>query len=65
MKDLGELRQFLRIEIARSENGLVLCQRKYVLELTFEEGLAGGKVARIPMELNLKPTTRKYDEHLI
>lgn len=45
------------------KKGLVLSQRKYALELISDVGL-GGKVVRIPMELNLNLTSRKYDEHL-
>jgi hypothetical protein len=33
VKDLGQLRYFLGIEIARSPKGIVLSQRKYVLDL--------------------------------
>ncbi|CAD6271158.1 unnamed protein product [Miscanthus lutarioriparius] len=33
VKDLGQLRYFLGIEIARSARGIVLSQRKYVLDL--------------------------------
>lgn len=33
VKDLGQLRYFLRIEILRSDKGILLDQRKYVLKL--------------------------------
>lgn len=32
VKDLGQLMYFLGIEIARSQKGIVLSQRKYVLD---------------------------------
>jgi Reverse transcriptase (RNA-dependent DNA polymerase) len=39
VKDLGQLRYFLRIEIARGAEGIVLSQRKYVLDLLTETGM--------------------------
>jgi len=41
VKDLGQLRYFLGIEIARSSKGIVLSQRKYVLDLLTETGMLG------------------------
>lgn len=41
MKDLGPLKHFMRIEVARSLDGLFLCQRKYVLDIISEAGLLG------------------------
>ncbi|RVW92937.1 Retrovirus-related Pol polyprotein from transposon TNT 1-94 [Vitis vinifera] len=39
MKDLGVLKYFLGIEVARSSAGLFLCQRKYTLDIVSEAGL--------------------------
>jgi Reverse transcriptase (RNA-dependent DNA polymerase) len=41
MKDLGALKYFLGIEIARSPIGLFLCQHKYTLDIMAECGLLG------------------------
>lgn len=38
--------------------------RGNTLELISDMGLSSGKVTRTPMELNLKLTSIKYDEHL-
>jgi hypothetical protein len=36
MKDLGQLRYFLGIEVARSKQGISLSQHKFVLDLLSE-----------------------------
>lgn len=64
MKDLEELKYFLGIEIARS-NKRSPFSKKCVLELISDVGLSGGKIVKTPMELNLKLTSRKYDQHLL
>ena len=43
IKDLGVLRYFLGIEVARSWRGIFLSQRKYVLDLLKEVGMTGCK----------------------
>jgi hypothetical protein len=53
-KDLGKLKYFLRIEVARSGNGINLSQRKYVLDLLEETGFLVARPVHIPMDPNKK-----------
>ncbi|GJT37175.1 retrovirus-related pol polyprotein from transposon TNT 1-94 [Tanacetum coccineum] len=52
MKDLGNLKYFLSIEVASAREGMFLCQRKYALDIISEVGLLGAKPAKISMEQN-------------
>ncbi|KAG7539387.1 Reverse transcriptase RNA-dependent DNA polymerase [Arabidopsis suecica] len=54
MKDLGILRYFLGIEVARSPEGIYLCQRKYAVDIINETGLLGVKPVSFPLEQNHK-----------
>jgi len=54
IKDLGLLKYFLGIEVARNAKGIFLCQRKYVLEIVEECGLLGEKPTKFLMETNHK-----------
>ena len=54
LKDLGLLKYFLGIEMARSSKGLFLNQRKYVLDLLQEAKMSACKPARTPLDTNLK-----------
>ena len=50
IKDLGEMKYFLGIEICRSKEGLFMSQRKYTLDLLKDAGKLGGQTAKMPME---------------
>jgi histone deacetylase 1/2 len=55
VKDLGQLHFFLGVEVTRpSAGGLLLCQRKYALELLRRSGMLKCKPAHIPMSASDK-----------
>lgn len=50
VKDLGNLRYFLGMEVTRTKNEINISQRKYVLDLLTETGMLGCKPTPTPME---------------
>ena len=61
IKDLGELKYFIEIEVARTKRGIFLSQRKYALEILEEAGYLGCKPVDFPMETNLKLQSTEED----
>ncbi|KAK3000201.1 hypothetical protein RJ639_023484 [Escallonia herrerae] len=61
IKDLGSLKFFLGMEIARSRKGIAVSQRKYVLDLLKETGMSGCRPVETPIDLNQKLGDNKGD----
>ena len=53
-KDLRKLKYFLRIEIAQSNSGMVMSQRKDVLDILEKIGMLNCKPVDTLMDLNVK-----------
>ncbi|XP_024024810.1 uncharacterized protein LOC112092560 [Morus notabilis] len=54
LKDLGSLKYFLGLEIARSSSGIVLSQRHYTLQLLEDTGFLASKPVSVPMDPKLQ-----------
>ncbi|XP_019057763.1 PREDICTED: uncharacterized protein LOC109116565 [Tarenaya hassleriana] len=54
LKDLDPLHYFLGLGVARSRQGVQICQRKYTLELLEDFGFLGSKPLATPMDIREK-----------
>ena len=54
IKDLGNLKYFLMMEIVRSKMGIVVSQHKYILDLLKETRMLGCKPTNTPMDYTTK-----------
>jgi hypothetical protein len=57
VKDLGNHKYFLGVEVARTEKEISLCQREYTLDLLSDMGMMGCRAAPTPIEQNHQITT--------
>ncbi|XP_048491166.1 uncharacterized mitochondrial protein AtMg00810-like [Beta vulgaris subsp. vulgaris] len=54
MKELGELKHFLGLEVERTKDGIFLCQQKYARDLLEKYGMLDCKPMSTPMEVNAR-----------
>ena len=54
MKELGELKHFLGLEVERNKVGIFMCQQKYATDLLKKYGMLECKAIATPMEANTK-----------
>nr|XP_027186068.1 uncharacterized protein LOC113784102 [Cicer arietinum] len=59
IKDLGHLKYFLGLAIARSKSGIHISQRKYTIDILSDVGMLASKPCSIPMQ-----TTSKFNKDL-
>lgn len=61
IKDIGILKYFLGIEVARSAKGIVLSQRKYTLDILHETKMENSRPSKFPMEQNCNLRVKEDD----
>lgn len=54
LKDLGNLKYFLGLELARSSKGIFLCQRNYALQILEDTDFLASKPAPLPIDPHIK-----------
>ena len=62
IKDLGPIKYFLGMEVACSQKGLVVNQRKYILDRLKETGMSGCRPTDTPIDSNVKLGDSKKDK---
>lgn len=64
IKDLRNLKFFLGIEFDRKKDGILIHQRKYVVELISDIGFTGAKPFQTPLEVNKKLISLEFDQYV-
>ena len=64
VKQLGPLKYFLEIEFARSSEGILMTQQKYILELLEETKHTHCHISETPIEVNHKLTILETDPQI-
>ena len=59
MKDLGEVNYFLGLEIDRSQAGIFMSQKKYVMDMIKEFGMSNATSLKLPMDTHMSLTPDK------
>ena len=59
MKELGELKHFLGLEVERTNDGIFLCQQKYAQDLLEKYGMLDCKPISTPIEVNARLCSAK------
>ena len=54
IKNLGTLKYFLGMEVARSKKGIMVSQQKHIIDLLKETRMMGCKLVETPIDLNEK-----------
>lgn len=54
LKELGDVKYFIGLELARSKQGLYLSQRKYCLQILEDTGFLNARPVSCPMDPNIK-----------
>ncbi|CAM8922319.1 unnamed protein product [Rhodiola kirilowii] len=62
MKELGELKHFLGLEVETTKEGIFLCQEKYAKDLLTKYGMMESKPIATPLEANVKYCTEEGKE---
>ncbi|KAL2233050.1 UNVERIFIED_CONTAM: Retrovirus-related Pol polyprotein from transposon RE2 [Sesamum indicum] len=64
IKDLGDARYFLGLEIARSSSGLYIAQTKYILDIMKDTGLLQAKSASTPFPSDISYPVQQLSQYL-
>ncbi|CAN1181640.1 Retrovirus-related Pol polyprotein from transposon TNT 1-94 [Linum perenne] len=54
VRDLGQLKYFLGLEVARSTKGISVCQRKYCLDILKDTGFLDSKPINTPVDMKTR-----------